>query len=331
MKRIFTHKAILASLAMTLILPPIATAETRIPLGPGDFTLGCAISEATFNSATSPTFYFLSEVGGCPALPCILEYFRNNNSAHEAATLVIDQRCTLRQPIIIPPRLTLAGVGITGEGALVFEDLPAGAAAISVVPAGFNGTSHITIRDLAIGADPAENILTGVDVSGGNLVYLKNVYISGFQRGVFGDVAAYSIFIDQSNISSNTFNVMIGTDANHWVIRDSVLGNAMSWSVAIRGGNNHVISGNRFEHIQSGAVWLGSLGAVVRDNRFETPGKIGVQVAPGAQGNRILANIFSGTSIVNGSASTQCCFNFIGDGNGPTCSGGNLLAECPVQ
>ncbi len=113
-------------------------------------------------------FYFLSEIedliGGCQNLPCFLKAIANTKYSN--ATLIIDKVCHLCEPLVIPSRFTLAGVGIDGEGKLTFDNLPDGVSAIRLDKAATN----ITIRDLAIG-----RIGGGVNI-GIDVVHLRDIF-----------------------------------------------------------------------------------------------------------------------------------------------------------
>ena len=103
-----------------------AATPPNLPLSAG---LPCAPAEG-FPGVTNDRYYFLSEVGGCPNLPCFLNEVAG--TAHSNATLIIDQQCTLFHTLRIPSRFTLAGVGMAGEGSLVFEGISANSSAIIV-------------------------------------------------------------------------------------------------------------------------------------------------------------------------------------------------------
>ena len=324
-----------------LPLEGVAHAQTAPPRGPDmlagfdpvailgvpDVITSCAgIPPGGYPGVTNDHFYFLSEVGGCSNLPCFLANVED--TVHANATLIIDEVCTVRQPLRIPSRFTLAGVGPAGEGALVFEDLPDNASAINVEQAVLQGgVSEIVIRDLGIyrGSGGAWN--SGINVSGGNIVALEGVRVSGFAMGLFGQ-NAYSVRVDRSTFYANAFNVMIHRNANHWSIRDSTLGLATFYSVKIFGpadgpgdwNNDHVFSGVRFEGSGLGAMMLGSYGAMLMNNRFESNGSNGVWITPSATGTRVLSNIFSTDMVHNSGQGTRCAFNI-----------GQLSADCPEE
>jgi len=324
-----------------LPLEGVALAQTAPPTGPDilagfdpaailgvpDVITSCpGIPPGGFSGVTNDHFYFLSEVGGCSNLPCFLAEVED--TVHANATLIIDEVCTLRQPIRIPSRFTLAGVWPAGEGALVFEDLPDYASAIRVeeeVQQG--GVSEIVIRDLGIYRASGGYWNSGINVTGGNIVALEGVRVSGFSMGLYGQ-DAYSVHVYRSTFYANAFNVMIHRNANRWTFRDSTLGLATLYSVKIFGlsdgpgtwNNDHVFSAVRFEGSGLGAMMLGSYGAMLMNNRFESNGNNGVWITPSATGTRVLSNIFSTDMVHNSGQGTRCAFNI-----------GQLSTDCPEE
>ena len=265
-------------------------------------TLACDPGYTT----TGPAYCFLSEVGGCANLPAFL-------AAHQPifpVTLVIDQQCPpISQTLVLPGRMTLAGVGRDGEGALLFENLGANVPALSVAP----GQGNLQIRDLLIRYVSAVPRGIGLRLNGNHLISMNGVRIDRFNIGVEG-TNSYSIVINQSNISDNRTNLYLGNEANSWRVRDSVLGRALGWSVVVRGPNNDVLfDGNRLESNQLGGFQLHTFGTVLANNRLEFNGQggawHGVEVRASAQQTRILSNIFSTDVIADAGAATRCAFN----------------------
>lgn len=319
-----------------LALERLAHAQTSSPTGPQalldpDILAGFdPVAMSTFDGppencpgipaggypgVTNDHFYFLSEVGGCANLPCFLAEVEG--TVHANATLIIDQVCTLTQPIQIPSRFTLAGVGPAGEGILAFQNLPDYAAAINVAPAvQQGGVSESVIRDLSIFRVSGGVWNSGINVSGGNIVSLRGVRVGGFAAGLFG-LDAYSVRVDESTFYGNNFNIMIHRNANHWSVRDSTLSLATHYSVKIFGpsdgpgtwNNDHVFSGVRFEGSGLGAMLLGSYGAMLMNNRFESNGTEGVSLTTSATGTRIISNIFSTDVVHDQGQGTKCGLN----------------------
>ncbi|MDC3957030.1 right-handed parallel beta-helix repeat-containing protein [Polyangium jinanense] len=277
-------------------------------------TTSCpAIPASGLSGLFKERFYFLSEIG-CENLPCFLAKVKN--SVHANATLIVDEQCTVHQPIQIPARFTLAGVGPAGQGVLAFEDLPDHAPALSVESVLPSGVSENVIRDLWIVRASGGTWNTGINVSGGNIVRLENVRVSGFAVGLFGK-SAYSVVVEGSTFYGNAFNVMIHRDANHWRFRDNTLGLATFYSVKVFGpsdgpgtwNNDHLFSGNRFEGSLVGAMMLGSYATIVENNRFESNGYNGVYITGSATETRVHSNVFS-TDVVNDQGQgTRCDLN----------------------
>ncbi|MDI3287469.1 right-handed parallel beta-helix repeat-containing protein [Polyangium sp. 15x6] len=258
-------------------------------------------------------FYFLSEIG-CENLPCFLKEVKN--SEHANATLIVDEECDVYEPIQIPARFTLAGVGPAGQGVLAFWNLPDHAPALSVEPVLPSGVSENVIRDLWIVRGSGGTWNSGINVSGGNIVRLENVRVSGFAVGLFGK-DAYSVLVDKSTFYGNAFNMMLHRGANHWRVRDSTLGLATFYSVKVFGpsdgpgawNNDHLFSGNRFEGSLVGAMMLGSYATMVENNRFESNGYNGVYITGSATETRVHSNVFSSDVVNNQSLGTRCGFN----------------------
>lgn len=256
-------------------------------------------------TTTGPAYCFLSEVGGCANLSAFL-------AAHQPSfpvTLVIDEQCVLAQPLVLPGRITLAGVGRDGNGELLFPNIGLNEAAISIAP----GQGHVQIRDLLIRNNAPVPRGIGLNLDGNSLITLDEVRIDGFHIGVSGR-QAYSVLIDKSNISGNRYNLYLRQEANTWRIRDTVLNQALAWGIVVRGPNNDVlIDGNRLESNQLGAIQVYSFGTVVTHNRFESNGTAaqheGVSVRASAQDTRVLTNYFSSDIITDAGTATRCALN----------------------
>ncbi|MCW6050440.1 hypothetical protein QUB60_02755 [Microcoleus sp. A2-C5] len=268
-------------------------------------------------------FYFLSEIedliGGCQNLPCFLKAIANTKYSN--ATLIIDKVCHLSEPLIIPSRFTLAGVGIDGEGKLEFDNLPDGVSAICLDKAATN----ITIRDLAIGR-VGGGVNIGIDVSRANKVFIRDVIVTGFFAGIYGSRPgwlALSVYVDRSSIFGNDYNIVMHRNAFHWRIRDCILNQAKCWGLLIFGkdndpvpppennmgwGNDYLISGCRFEGSGIGGALLGSHAAMLMNNRFEQNGGVGgvgVKIQPSATGTRMVSNVISGNQVLDTSKKSE--------------------------
>jgi hypothetical protein len=280
---------------------------------------------------TNKSFFFLSELENVigPAeqnLPCFFKAIciAQNQTDLGTITLVIDRSCTLSEPIVIPSRFTLAGVGMDGKGSLGFNGLADGVSAIQFAQGIDNEgqptgkATNITIRDLSIGyVDGGQNI--GIDVSFANKVYIRNVQVTNFFAGIFGsrpNTHAMSVYIDHCGVFDNDWNIVMHSNANHWRIRDCILSRARCWGLRIfepnaiagtsGGGNDHLISGCRIEGCALGGASVGSDSAMFMNNRFEGNGIIfdnkAIQILKTATRTRLVSNYFSNNTVVDNSS-----------------------------
>ncbi|HEY9833830.1 MAG TPA: hypothetical protein V6D26_24985 [Stenomitos sp.] len=268
-------------------------------------------------------FYFLSEIedviGGCQNLPCFLKAVAHTKYSN--ATLIIDKDCNLSEPLVIPSRFTLAGVGIDGAGRLIFDNLPDGVSAIRLE----RSATNITIRDLSIGRIGG-GVNIGIDVSRANKVFIRDVIVTGFFAGIYGsrpNTKAISVYIDRCSVFQNDYNIVMHRNAFHWRIRDCILNQAKCWGLLIFGkdndpvpppednkawGNDYLISGCRFEGSGIGGALLGSDAAMLMNNRFEQNGGvggIGVKIQPSAANTRMVSNVISSNKVLNKSKKLQ--------------------------
>lgn len=248
----------------------------------------------------------LSSVGGCGALPGLLAV----NQPSWPVTLIVDQQCgPYTDTLTLPGRMTLAGVGRDGEGALLFTGLAAATPALAVAV----GQGHIQIRDLLIRNIAPVRGGIGLRLDDNHQMSLDSVRIDHFATGVSG-VKSLSTLIHRSNISNNGTNLLLGAETNSWRVRDNILSQAGSWSVVVRGPNNDVLfDGNRLESNARGGFLLASLGAVVSNNRLQLNGAgvgwRGIEVTPAARHSRLLHNYFSTDVIVDAGFDSRCDFN----------------------
>jgi hypothetical protein len=272
-----------------------------------DLAFCAPIPNGGIPGVANKNMFFLSEIGGCAQLACFLHQVAHQGGVHADSTLIIDQVCHLRQPITLPDRFTLAGVGMDGAGKLSFE-LPDNTSAIRVKPAPGAAIRHATVRDLDI-QNAACCGQVGINVSNSNLVYLDRVRLMGFGFGVYGDVA-YSTFIDHSNISDNGFNVVLGEDTTAWRLRDSVFRGGWMGIVMSPTSRGNVVSGGRFESSLVTAIWLAGAMNVVETSWFEGNGGAALTaIRVSGEHNRIMGNLFSSQTVANQGTDTQRCLN----------------------
>lgn len=281
-----------------------------------------AFSACGDSGASEGKYCLLSDLGGCTKLTSFLADKLDplGNNGLFTGTLIIDEQCKLSGPIVLPRRMTLAGVGIGGEGSLVFENLEPNEPAISIQDDNENPMTgvDVTIRDLSVyGPDPVLNggrYGIGIDLVNDSQVIIERVRISEFNIGIRG-VNSFSVSIAHSNISSNNRNLLLRKLANTWRIRDNILSQSRKWSVIVNGSNGALFDGNRFESNQLGAIKINSAFVLLSNNRFEKNGfaenNEGIRIESGALDTRVLTNIFSASTLTNFGIGTHCGFNII--------------------
>jgi hypothetical protein len=294
----------------------------------GDLT-SCPAVPPPGAELTSNGFYFLTQIlpPGIPetsarcghALACFLGTMvahqvnpSNPPSSYSEATLVIDRRCDVTQTLTLPDRFVLAGVGTEGRGVLAF-DLPDGAVALRFAPSTGAPQRFVTIRDLNIVNTPQCCGQVGLNVSNSSFVHVERVRLHDFGFGLMGSTA-YSIFVDQSFIHNNGFNVVMDDGSNAWRVRDTVMSQSGLIGVVIGAlalGNS--LSGGRIESNPVTGIRLMGLQSVIETTWFEGNGigfgDHGIQVLSTADQTRILSNLFSSEDILDSGANTQTCFN----------------------
>jgi hypothetical protein len=286
----------------------------------------CPNPAAVIPGTTSTGFYFLSQVGGCDCLASFLAGL--TFSPHSSATLVIDQSCTVTQTLTVPRRMTIAGVGMEGQGVLYFPNLRDEQPAITIGPQAVpNQDAYVTIRDLNIvgpGAGGSPPAGRGIELIEAHITKIERVRIAGFRYGVWGN-ESYSVSINDSNVSNNRQNVRLNLECNTWRLRDNILSRAYGWSVYVAGpndtppvlgSNDLLLDGNRFESNAVGAVRLGSHSAMLTHNRFESNNGVGVRIDASGVGNRLITNVFSSDLVQDLGVDTVCEFS---TGSNPGC------------
>ena len=203
-QRLRNGNALFISLVVALLVATnVASAACVIGYHPVDD------EEALIETVTNNRAYYLSEIGGCDNLVCWLDNVPN--TAFSNATLIVDQSCNLNnQTLVVPPRMVIAGVGMDGEGQLVFEGLNSMQAAIAVTPG--PNTAGVTIRDLRIvGDNPKRG--RGIELKSAHQVNLERLRISGFGNGIYGS-QSFSVVIDKVNMHDNNINILQGFTTN---------------------------------------------------------------------------------------------------------------------
>lgn len=219
--------------------PPTGGGFENVPCTPGT-----SLIVSPDGNQTSQRFYFLSEVTGGntnsvyagETLRCLLNEIRKG-SIYGDSTIIVDMRCDLYNPLVIPQKVTLAGLGINGAGNLVFHELAEGIPAIRFDP----GIQHVTIRDIQINGPGRASVSTSfsrrspaIDFSGADLVYLRGVRVADFFVGIYGcrpGTASINIYVDTCQLSGNNYGVLLQRNAYHWRITNTQITFSSCWGV----------------------------------------------------------------------------------------------------
>ena len=284
----------------------------RKPLAADDLTSCPAIPVQGLRGLTNDHYYFLSENRRLRST----RLFSEAGALDCACLLDVDRRSSvlpanaIKETLVLPDRFTLAGVGIDGEGVLGF-DLPDNVPAIRFKHSADVVNRMATIRDLNLAGGCCGQV--GIDVSNSQFVYVKNVRLQDFAFGLLGD-NAFSIFVDQSSVHNNAFNIVIGDNTTAWRVRDSVTSQGLMGIQMNASARGHVVSGGRVERNWGPGIRIDGAMNVIDNTWFEGNGiffdtKYGVWVTSQGQKTRILANLFSTQLIGDDGVETQRCFN----------------------
>lgn len=295
----------------------------HIPPGPDGLAVCPVIPAAGIPGVTNERFYFLSEI--LPAgvglesaacgfhLGCFLDQV-TGHPIHDNATLVIDRQCVSKRTLIIPNRFEIAGVGLNGAGALVFE-LPDGARALRFKPpTGVVDIRNSQIRDLTIGNRECCGQV-GIDASNSTLVQLKNLYISGFAMGILGEFSYYNT-VTGSNLSNNGFGAVLGRDTTTWRFRDTAASfTGLAAIVFHPQTRQSVIDGGVFESNPFTGVLARGIGNTIENTWFEGNGGLlfgqhAIRVPAGTMNNTVLTSTFSNNDILDAGTNSRRCFNY---------------------
>lgn len=290
----------------------ILTSHVAKPVATDTITRCSGLPAEGVAGVTKDHYFFLSEIGGCARLACFLKQVPG--SVHAASTLIVDQACSgataIRETLVLPDRFTLAGVGIDGEGVLAF-DLPDNVPAIRFAQSAGVVNRMASIRDLNLAGGCCGQV--GIDVSNSQFVSVRNVRLQNFAIGLFGANAS-SIFVDQSSLHNNAFNIVMGDNTTAWRVRDTVTSQGLIGIHMNATARGHMVSGGRIESNWGPGIRVDGAMNVIDGTWFEGNGQFsntnhGIWVTSQGLKTRILANLFSSQLIGDNGVETQACFN----------------------
>ncbi len=224
------------------------------------------------------------------------------DQAGEGGMVIVDETLFLDQPIVLPRRFRLVGLGHQGQGILAFS-MSAGSA-ISIQP---GGDAWVSIENLDIEGlfTPGGNFntsLRGLDLSGSHNVYLRNLTVRGFDVGVYGDFSFSAHALNCSVSVNQTYNYYLYNEAHSWRIVGGLSSQAGRIAIRVRESNNVVIDSVRMESNPIG-VYTDTVSTHVINNRFECSpvipqfcagNPIGVRIGNGAVDTLLVGNLYAG-------------------------------------
>ncbi|HKH46652.1 MAG TPA: NosD domain-containing protein [Thermoanaerobaculia bacterium] len=192
------------------------------------------------------------------------------NAAGEGGMLIVDRDYQNLSPLVLPRRFRMMGKGPQGNAVLAFQGLAAGSA-LSIAP---SGDAYVVIEDLDIEGSftPINGFQTsarGIDLTGSNIVFLRQVVVRGFDIGVYGE-GSLSVFADNCNVSlSNTDNYQLTAGSNSWRITGGISSQAGRYGVNAGVVNDTLIHGVRMESNSDAAIFTEAVSTHITNNRFE--------------------------------------------------------------
>jgi len=232
------------------------------------------------------------------------------NDAGAGGMLLVDRDYLNLAPLVLPRRLRMMGKGPQGNAVLAFNGLVAGSA-ITIAP---GGDAYVTIEDLDIEGSysPGSGFLTtarGIDLTGSNVVFLRNLVVRGFDVGIYGQ-GSMSVFADKCTVAVNrTDNYAITAGSNGWRITGGLSSQAARYGFNIQNVNDTLIHGVRMESNSAAGIFTNGLGTHIAHNRFECwvhpnlpfclATTRAIEIGPLAVETTLVDNLYSGIEVVD--------------------------------
>jgi len=232
------------------------------------------------------------------------------NAAGEGGMLIVDRDYQNLSPLVLPRRFRMMGKGPQGSAVLAFQGLAAGSA-ITIAP---SGDAYVVIEDLDIEGSfaPGNGFRTsarGIDLTGSNVVFLRQLVVRGFDVGIYGE-SSMSVFVDNCNVSvSETDNYQVTAGANGWRIKGGISSQAGRYGIHLGVVNDTLIQGVRMESNTAAGIFTEAVGTHIAHNRFECwvhpdlpfcqATTRAVIIGPSAIETTLVDNLYAGIDVVD--------------------------------
>jgi len=232
------------------------------------------------------------------------------NAAGEGGMLIVDRDYQNLSPLVLPRRFRMMGKGPQGSAVLAFQGLAAG----SAISIGQSGDAYVVIEDLDIEGSfaPGNGFRTsarGIDLTGSNVVFLRQLVVRGFDVGVYGE-GSMSVFVDNCNVSvSQTDNYQVTAGANGWRIKGGISSQAGRYGIHLGVVNDTLIQGVRMESNTAAGIFTEAVGTHIAHNRFECwvhpdlpfcqATTRAVIIGPSAIETTLVDNLYAGIDVVD--------------------------------
>ncbi|HEV8577609.1 MAG TPA: hypothetical protein VGX68_00895 [Thermoanaerobaculia bacterium] len=232
------------------------------------------------------------------------------DDAGETGMLIVDQDYQNLDPLVLPRRFRMMGMGPNGKAVLAFQGLHAGSA---ITIAGGAGDAWVVLEDLDIegGYSPGNGFATtvrGIDLTGASVVFLHRLLVRGFFVGVYG-AGAMSVHATNCSVAvSVTNNYEITGESHGWRVTGGLSSQAGRYGFLITADvNDTLIHGVRMESNTGAGIFTNGVGTHIANNRFECwvdpnipfcqPATLAVDIGAQALATTLVDNLYAGIDI----------------------------------
>jgi hypothetical protein len=240
------------------------------------------------------------------------------DDAGETGMVIVDQDYNNLDPLVLPRRFRMVGMGPSGKAVLAFQTLNAGSA-ISIADG--PGDAWVVLEDLDVegGYTPTNGFATsavGIDLTNDSVVFLHRLLVRGFFIGVRG-AQSQSVHADNTSVAvSVTNNYEITAESHGWRITGGLSSQAGRYGFLITSEvNDTLIQGVRMESNTFAGIVTNGVGTHIAHNRFECwvlpdpddlpfckKATLAVEIGPQAQETTLVDNLYAGINVSDLSA-----------------------------